>query len=57
MYHLDITTKYRIDISKYESWVLKLSGDQFVGKEEVVMVMSYNTSGLVGKFKTQATID
>jgi hypothetical protein len=36
---------------------LKISGDQFIGKEEVVMVLTYNTSGLVGKFKIKAAVD
>jgi len=37
--------------------VLKISGDQFANREEVVMVLSYNNSGLVGKFQAEAAID
>lgn len=57
IYNLNISSRYRIDFSKYESGLLQLSGQQMQGKEEVVMVLTYNTSGQVGVFKAEAAID
>lgn len=37
--------------------MLKLSGDQLIGMEEIVMILAYNTSGIVGKFKVKAAVD
>ncbi len=34
-----------------------MSGKQLMNKEEVVMVLSYNTSGTVGMFKAEAAVD
>jgi hypothetical protein len=56
-YDIDITKKYSVDFSNYESGILRISGDQFVGVEELVLVLSYNTSGVVGKFQIKANID
>lgn len=53
----DITKQYRVDFSYYESAIVRISGDQFIGKEEIVMVLTYNTSGLVGRFKMKAAVD
>lgn len=56
-YDIDISKKYWIDFSNYESGILRITGDQFVGIEELVLVLTYNTSGVVGKFKIKASID
>lgn len=48
IYNLNLNYKYRLDFSKYESGLLQLNGDQMQNKEEVVMIMTYNTTGSVG---------
>jgi hypothetical protein len=57
IYSLKVSSRYRLDFSKYESGLLQLTGDQLEGKEEVVMVLSYNTTGQVGVFKAEAAVD
>lgn len=34
-----------------------ISGDQTLAIEELVMVLTYNTTGKVGKFKISAAVD
>jgi hypothetical protein len=58
VYNLNFTLDYWIDFSKYESRVLKLSGEQLVRIEEVVvMVLIYNISWQASKFKAKISID
>jgi hypothetical protein len=57
IYSLEVDSQYRLDFSTYESGMLKLEGKKLQEKEEVVMVLSYNTSGKVGMFKAEAAID
>ena len=56
-YDIDITRKYWVAFNNYESGILRISGDQFVGVEELVMVLTYNISGVVGKFQIKANVD
>lgn len=56
-YNVNIQSKYMVSFSDFSSGLLKLSGDQLIGMEEVVMILTYNTSGLVGKFKLKAAVD
>ena len=57
LYQLDIHAAYRLDFSNYQSGLLKLDGKQFKDMEEVVMIMTYNTSGKVGQFRVLAAVD
>lgn len=57
IYSLDIASKYRLDFSNYESGMLELRGGEMEGWEEVVMVMTYDTTGKVGRFKIEAAVD
>ena len=57
IYDMDVRSRYKLDFSNYQSGLLKLNGSVLVDMEEVVMVMTYNTSGQVGLFKVEAAVD
>ena len=57
MYSVNIKEQYQLDFSTYESGLLRLNGTDLDGMDDQVMMMTYNTSGMVGMFQAEAAID